>query len=81
MASRPARVPATDAKKKEEPLAPVPALRVSQVIVSFMLLDQFDAPKQDGPHVFENGPDGTATDKAQAFLASVSPTPSKETSS
>lgn len=42
--------------------------RLSQVIVQAVLLDEFDAPATTEPIVLSGDADGSAIDKARAFL-------------
>lgn len=43
--------------------------RVSQVQVSIIFVDEFDAVSQEGPFPFQGDAGGTAVEKAQDFLS------------
>lgn len=42
-------------------------LRVSQIVVQLVLLDEYDAPTKSEPIVFAGGADGTAIEKLRAW--------------
>lgn len=44
------------------------SLRVSQIMVQLVLLDEHDAPQRPDPLAFQGDAEGTAVEKAQAFL-------------
>jgi hypothetical protein len=46
-------------------------LRVSQIIVQLVLLDEFDAPRHAEPIVFAGDADGTAEVKLAAWLGDL----------
>lgn len=51
------------------------AHRISQIMVQVILLDEFDAPHQQQPIGFQGDADGTALEKAKAFLEELSEKP------
>ena len=50
-----------------------PKLRVSQIVVTLVLIDEYDALKNADPLVFTGDPDGTAAEKATVFLTDSLP--------
>lgn len=45
--------------------------RISQIAITLILLDEYDALQQAEPVVFQGDPNGTAIDKAAEFLATL----------
>lgn len=46
--------------------------RISQIAITVVFLDEFDAIQASDPAVFQGGPEGTAVDKAGQFLGDLS---------
>ena len=70
MAQRKPRVPRTTAPPTN---GTAPKLRVSQIVVTLVLIDEYDALKNADPLVFTGDVDGSAAEKATAFLTDSLP--------